>query len=252
MDWLRRLFKPGDPEPLLLNDRLFWLKTRELEEPLRILTTDKELMKDYATTVECGAYNVPTLAIFRDPEAVEAFEFPPTCCIKPTHARGQVILRREGEPVDIARVKGWFALNQYNETREVNYRDLKPQVMVEALLSGGLDFKFFCVEGAAKLIQVDIDPLGERRRALFDLNWNQQPYSLEYPPPDMAPTKPANLRTMIEVAEMLAASFNFVRIDLYSNGADCHLLEISHCPGAGLERFIPRSAEREASKLLFG
>ena len=41
-------------------------------------------------------YNVPTLAVLRSPPKSTRTSFPRNCCIKPTHASAQVILRVDG------------------------------------------------------------------------------------------------------------------------------------------------------------
>ena len=51
---------------LRLADQLFYIKTsRESLDPLRVLTSDKELVKNYVEYVVGAVYNVPTIKVFR-------------------------------------------------------------------------------------------------------------------------------------------------------------------------------------------
>jgi len=241
---------------MLFNDMLYRIKTTdEILDPLRVRVSDKELVKTYVREKVGDGHNVPTIAVLRSPGEVDSYDFPPVCCIKPTQASGHTILRLGGEPVDRERIKSWFALDHYAYTREANYRDLEPKIIVEPLIFGGgdlRDYKFFCVDGAAKLVQVDVDRHTDHKRCLLLPDWTPQDYGLLYPKTAYVPERPANFGTMIEVAEKLAAPFGFVRVDLYSDGASCLVGEITHCHGSASEPFHPRSAEWTASQVLFG
>lgn len=241
----------------LFNDALYRIKVSdEILDPLRVFVSDKEFVKLYVRAVVGEDYNVPTIALLLSPDEAEAYDYPHQCCIKPTHASGQTIFRTAGEPVDRERIRSWFGVNHYDKAREANYRKLKPKVIVEPLLfqSGEtLDYRFFCVNGKVKFITVDVDwTTPQRSRQLFDAAWNRQAYSLGYLPGDAVQERPGNFAEMTAVAEKLAAGFDFIRIDLYSDGDTCLVGEITNCHASANGRFVPPSAEITASRLLFG
>jgi hypothetical protein len=199
-------------------------------------------------------YNVPTIAVLRSAAEVDAFDFPADCCIKPTHASGQVILRRDGAPIDREQMKRWFAINYYRHGREWNYRALEPKVIVEPLIFGSTnveDFKIFCFNGEPRLIQVDIDRHVNHTRKFFDVNWNEQDFSIIYPRSAAEFPRPSTLEKMLAAARTLSAPFSFVRIDLYSDGEKVLVGEITNCSENAGGWFVPRSAERQASELMF-
>lgn len=120
-----------------LNDRLYQLRTSgALRDPLRTTTSDKELVKEYIRLRVGDSHNVPTLAVFRSPDEISLAALPSDCCIKPTHASGHVVFRRNGERVDVDAIRAWFSLNYYAEKREPNYRGLTPKVIAEPILFG--------------------------------------------------------------------------------------------------------------------
>ncbi len=112
---------PGDA--LLWNDVRYRIKTsNEILDPLSVFVSDKEHGKHYVKAIVGDEHNVPT------------------------HASAEVILRRSGEPIDRERIKRWFALN-YFAGREINYRLLRPKVIVEPLIFDSdnvEDYKIFC------------------------------------------------------------------------------------------------------------
>jgi hypothetical protein len=241
---------------MLWNDVWYRLKTTdEILEPLRVFVSDKEHVKQYVKAEIGDAYNVPTLAVLHSPQEVDDYEFPAECCIKPTQASGQVILRTQGEPVDRERIKSWFGINYYYAGREWNYQRLKPKVIVEPLIfdSNNIeDFKIFCFNGEPRLIQVDLDRYVDHTRKFFDTDWNEQDFSILYPRSTAPFARPASLDTMLAVARRLSAPFSFVRIDLYSEGDRVLVGEITNCSENAGGVFVPRSAEIQASELMFG
>lgn len=238
------------------NDVLHRIKTSgEVLDPLRIFVSDKEFMKLYVTAVVGERYAVPTLAVLGDAEAIDEYEFPAQCCIKATHTSGCVILREGGEPVDIERVKSWLGINYYRVGREANYKLLKPKVIVEPLVFGDSnvqDFKIFCVHGTPRLIQVDVDRYIGHKRKYFDPEWNAQDFSIKYPLAKRSIPRPENLAEMLAVAAELSKRFWFVRIDLYSNGTQLYVGEITHCADNAGGKFLPPTAEARVSAYLFG
>lgn len=238
------------------NDQLFAIKTSdEILDPLRVFTSDKELVRLYVKATVGDAHNVPTLAVLRSLEECRNFAFPNRCVIKPTHLSGTVILRRHGEPIDWPKIEHWFRHNNYPASREANYRQLRPKVVVEPFVfddDNARDYKFFCSNGRPTLIQVDNDRFRGHTRNFYDPQWSRLDLHMTYPPGDVDDPRPDNLEEMLELAQRLSRDFSFVRVDLYSDGKQALLGELTHCHGSAGEYFVPRSAEAAASRIIFG
>lgn len=260
-DWLYALIlfarvqrrKPSDE--MLLNDFVFRLKTSPAcIDPLRVMVTDKVLVKVFVRAMLGSAYNVPTLAILDTPQAVDAYDFPPACCIKPTHMSGEVILRTAAEAIETDKVKSWFSRNYYKDSRERQYRQLRPRVIVEPLIFGTAvanDYKIHCYRGRPRLIQIDLDRHTGHKRALCTPEWRRLTIPMTYPYYDGEVARPANLATMLAAASKLSAGFDYVRVDLYSDGEKCLVGEITNTPGNACERFRNVAEERAVSRLIF-
>lgn len=241
---------------LLFNDVLYKIKTTdEIIDPLRVFISDKEFVKLYVKATVGDRFNVPTIRVLHSMEEVKNYQFPPDCCIKPTHMSGKVILRRQDSLVDFEEIGTWFKSTHYAVNREANYKTLKPKVIIEPLIFDSvdlLDYKIFCYEGRAKLIQVDVDRHVGHARSFYDTDWNELPFSLLYPRSTRLLGKPGNLEEMLSVAQSLSGHFGFIRIDLYSNGKECVVGELTNCHGNAWESFIPKSAEQMVSDMIFG
>jgi hypothetical protein len=240
---------------MLFNDVLYKIKTsNEILDPLRVLVSDKEHLKNYVRSIVGEQYNVRTFGILNDPEEVDRYEFPDNCCIKPTHLSGKVILRTNNGPIDSDKIKSWFKLNRYSVGREANYKTLKPKIIIEELIFGRTnveDFKFFCYNGVPKLIQVDIDRSTNHTRKFFDPDWSELEFSIIYPRNLSFIKKPDNLSEMLTVVKKLSEPFGFIRVDLYSNGKNILVGEITNCSENAGGYFIPRSAEKNISEDIF-
>lgn len=237
------------------NDVLYKIKTsNEILDPLRVFVSDKEFVKLYVKAIVGDEYNVPTIDVIKSIEDVDAYEFPASCCIKPTHVSGRVVFRRNGEAVDRKKIKSWFSINYYRINREANYKMLRPKVIVEPLIFGSSnveDYKIFCLKGVPKLIQVDVDRHIEHKRKYFDANWRELDFSIKYPRTEQTLARPDNFSEMLAVAAQLSKNFWFVRVDLYSDGSKLLVGEITHCADNADGRFTSAAAERMLSDYLF-
>ncbi|MFV5391010.1 ATP-grasp fold amidoligase family protein [Acinetobacter towneri] len=238
------------------NDYLFKIKnTNEILNPIRQFVSDKYLVKDYVRAKVGEQYNVPTIAVFNSYQDLKDFDFPANCCIKPTQASQAVILRKNNEPINISEAEKWFELNYYKKTRERNYKYLKPKVIVEPLIFNStdlMDYRIYCFKGKAKLICLDVGKFTGYQRVFYTIDWVKQDFSLKYPLYEGELEKPKNLDEMIIVAEKLSSELDFVRIDLYSDGESCLVGEITNCHAAASQNFVPLSAEKKASEIIFG
>ena len=239
-----------------LSDYLFRLKTGDTAyNPLRAYISDKEFVNDYVRSKVGDKFNVPTIAVLHNFEEARSFAYPKRCCIKPTHLSGIVILRENGEDIDLNRIKYWFDRNHYNIGREKNYRFLNPKIIVEPLIFDSTqneDLKFFCYRGKVKLIQVDVDRQNFHRRIYFDRNWNRQDFSILKPLYEGTYQKPRSLDKMIGLADKLSEAFEFIRVDLYAKADEIFVGELTNWPENGNTVFSPRQAEEMASDILFG
>ena len=241
---------------LLFNDVLYRIKTtNEILDPLRVFVSDKEFLKLYVKAVVGDQYNVPTIDIIRNYSTIDNYHFPANCCIKPTHASKRVILRTDASPIDRDKIKKWADLNYYTILREANYKMLTPKIIVEPLIFGKKnieDYKIFCYKGTPKIIQVDVDRYINHKQKIFDSDWNELSFTIKYPRSEKIIPKPDVLEEMLEVAAKISKPFSFIRVDLYSEGNEILVGELTNISANAGSWFVPLASEDEASRLIFG
>jgi hypothetical protein len=113
------------------------------------------------------------------------------------------------------------------------------------------DYKIFCFQGEAKLVQVDINRYIKHERKFYDRDWREMPFTLNLPLYSGSIKKPENLEMMLKIASDLSKNFEFIRIDLYTNGTQLYVGELTSFPGNIEGNFIPLSSEEHASSILF-
>lgn len=241
---------------MLFNDVLFRLRVSpEMTGGLRALTTDKVEVKSYVRDTVGEAHNVPTVAVLTTEAEVDAFDFPPDCCIKPTHMSARVIVRRGGEPVNRKEIKSWLGQSYYEGTREPNYRDLAHRVIVEPIIFSGarlVDYKIYCVNGEVRVIWA-AEGLGKaRKQSYFRPDWTLLDVNPGLTTGGAGFGRPRNLDEMMRIALKLAEPFAFVRVDMYSDGDRCLIGELTHCDSGAMYRFESLESEILLSEALFG
>jgi len=237
-----------------LNDALYYQKISDaMHEPLRTFVTDKEFLKDYVRVKVGAEHVVPTIAILTGPDEARRYDYPENCVIKPTHLSGHVIIRHGNEPIEFEYLLYWFKINQYENTRERNYKNLNPKIIDEPIIFGELfcdDYKVFCVNGHAKMIEVDTDRFEDHRRNYYSPGWDALDFGIKIPLGPLTP-RPANLSRLVALAEEMAADFPFVRVDLYTNGEAIYVGELTFCHENASGRFTSPAGEAHCAEIMF-
>ena len=238
----------------LFNDVLFKIKTsNQILDPLRVLVSDKEFLKFYVKDIAGDQYNVP-YAILRSKESVCLYDFPDRCVIKPTHSSGKVVIRIDGSSLNLKEIEDWFDHNYYQYSREANYKYLQQKVIIEPLVFDEINndtYNLFCVNGSVRVIQVNKNSLINRESIFLDAEWNDLGFTMTAKKLEILPQIPDNFCVMVKLAEKLSSPFSFIRVDLYSNGKQCFVGELTNCDGSANAPFNPAWGEQVISRILF-
>jgi hypothetical protein len=186
-------------------------------------------------------------------EGVEDIDFatlPDTCVLKVNWGSGMNIFCRDRSKFDVVKTKAqlsmWMRRNYYWKYREWCYKNIRPRVIGERLLSDAAgrdptEYCFYCFDGEPRFVRVHTDRFGQWGRDLFDLHWRVVPFSINFPPSGRVIPRPSNLGEMVACARALSHGFPFVRVDLYSIGGRTVFDEMTWYPAAGEIRFVPES-----------
>lgn len=252
----RRIFgkKLDLKNPKSLNEKLQFSKLYDRKDIYSIIA-DKYSVRAYIESKIGQKYMIPLYGVYCSIEQLFN-EFPNLypCIIKPTHDSGGGIILKSDRDFDRSMIESVLSVrlarNFYHETKEWEYKNIKPRIIVEKLLldsSGNIpnDYKLNCFNGKCEFIYCSIDRSGKNYRKIYDRNWRpiQMTWcgpgleSKKFQGPDIAP--PENLSKMIQIAEILASEFNYIRVDLYSVDSEIYFGELTRHHGGGFEPILP-------------
>jgi hypothetical protein len=135
----------------------------------------------------------------------------------------------------------WLTSKRGYKSGEWQYCTFKPKLLLEEFIDfNGFqtpdDYKFFCFDGKACLIEVNVNRFKQLRSAFYTPEWDHIPVAYRNAP--IQRPRPQNLENMIHVAETIAKGLEFARIDLYSDGKSrIRFGEITFAPGNAYSRF---------------
>jgi len=231
----------------------------QIDDPLLVFTSDKEYGKIFLNHIIDNKYIVPNLFVAYSFKEIENYKITSNCVIKPTHLASKCIFKRNQEQLtqlDKERIRGWFFQNLYYGHRERNYLYLRPKVIIEPIIFNNdnlIDYKFFCYEGKPKIIMLDFDKFTNKSRVFYDENWNKIDVSLGNFKINEGFEKPKNLDEMINLSKCISSYFKFTRVDLYTDGKEILVGELTHTHAGATQKFIPDglASEKKFSKILF-
>lgn len=236
--------------PKTFNEKLQWLKLYD-RTPLHTKCADKFLVREHVKEKIGEKYLIPL--VFETKRVTEiCLENMPNypVIVKPNHSRGAFVIN-DRYHFDYKKLQKKLEKelksNFYYRTREWQYKNIIPRIVVEKLLldeKGDIpnDYKFLCFNGKVELIQIDANRFNEHKKTLYSKEWEKQNFEFNFPIGDDIP-KPETLDLMIKLAEILAEDFDFVRVDFYTIEEKVFFGELTFHPAGGFGWFKPKKQD---------
>lgn len=254
----RRFFGrwPDFDRPTNLHEHIHRYVLRE-RNPQLVMLADKVRVRDYIAQRVGSHYAVPLLAQWERADQVPLETLPFPVVLKPSHASGRVLMLRSAADVrpreHLRLLRKWLAQDYSRVNREWFYHPIPHRIIAEPMLrdaKGGIpaDSKAYVIGGRVRYFQVDCDRFARPTRNLYSPRWQLLPVRGLYPRHAPQPPPP-ELHRMIDLAQHLAAPFEFLRVDFYLTDAGLRVGELTNSPGAGFGRFYPVSFAVEMGEL---
>lgn len=244
--------------PITFNEKINWVKINYYN-PLYEKCSDKILVRDYIK--EKGYENIlPKLyKIYQNVDEINIEELPKKFVIKTTHSSGGVVVVQNKNKIDLNQMKSVLEdslkTNLYEKGKEWQYKNLKPQIIVEELIETKEkelnDYKLFCFDGKVKYIYVAhgiASGASDYCIDFYDAEWNYIKVSREGHKNYGPIKKPEKLEEMIKIAEDLSKEFAHVRVDLYFENNKIYFGELTFTTCNGFGKFHPKEFDYELGK----
>lgn len=251
--------------PVWWSEKLMALKLSDYNHnPLVRQCANKFFVREYVQTCGLSDMLIPCLGLWDNENLVPWDALPDQFVLKSTMGCGSHVFCVDKSKLDVAAAKRTLrqALKSryhlaYSELQYAPGRDMRPQVIGEALIDTGegrmlSDYKFFCFHGepAFVLYCFDRDLTGHAKYMFLDMDWQPHP---EYHPCDALdapPPRPACFPEMIDAARTLSQPFPFVRVDLYEHDGKPLFGELTFTPSACLDAELTQAGQLAMGKLL--
>lgn len=246
--------------PKAFNEKMQWLKLN-VHSPVHTQCSDKYEARFYIAKTIGEKYLVPLIYqsyVIDDDIYARLPNFP--CVIKTNQDCGGLVFVYDKNELDWKKTKKFLkkrlGRNHYNYSREWQYKDIKPCIIVEKLLLDKnedipFDYKVYCFNGKAKMIAIDLDRnKNTKARNWYDMDWQKQDIFWNTKGDDRVMEKPLFFDEMIELSEKLAKNFLFIRVDWYNIDGNLFAGELTLHPGGGMVPFYPEKWENTLGSYL--
>lgn len=250
--------------PKTFDEKLWWLKLNYRDD-LLTLCTDKYKVREYI--IECGFEDI-LVKLYGKYDSFEDINFkslPSEFIIKANHVSGGNYICRDKSKLDKKKLsrkyKKLLKRNYYLRSREWNYKNIEPCLIIEEVLNNNddlplLDYKFMCFNGEPKLLFIDIGVANND--GSHSRNYYRNIYDMNFEPVNMKETresykyelidKPSNFEEMIKIARKLSKPFPHARVDLYNVNGKIYFGEITFYHGGGVNNIEPQEMAFEMGK----
>lgn len=237
--------------PVTYTEKIQWLKLNQTDKRFSDLA-DKFTVRAYVESKIQEDILIPLYRHGTDPEAIPFESLPKSFVIKCNHGSWFNIFVEDKttctEGTIKKQLKKWLATDFWKIWRELQYKNIKKQIIIEKLLVDELstipvDYKFYCFGGEPLYVGVISGRFFNQTNDYFDIEWNKQPFSCIFPRWTHHIDKPACFEQMKRYARILSSWFTFMRVDFYQVNGKVYFGEITFTPDSGYGKFEPNSKE---------
>ncbi|MEM9343227.1 MAG: ATP-grasp fold amidoligase family protein [Pseudomonadota bacterium] len=238
--------------PRCAEDKGLWRRVLD-HDPRFVTTSDKIAVKDWVTSV-CPDVRIPkVLWQGTNPDDLPEEIVKGTCVVKTNNGCRTNTFVRAGDPdhaTIVERGRAHIAMNHAKRNYEWGYLSIQPKLFVEEMIPGEgplTDMKIHTVGGDIVYFLCLADRFGTPRRCYWepddDGGWRPselKPHDGSDPDPS---TWPDNAAEALDIARRLGAHFDYMRVDLLTDGQSVWFGELTAYPGGGRWHEIGHLAE---------
>lgn len=246
--------------PKTLNEKINWLKLND-DNPLLQQASDKYAVRSYVKDKIGNQYLVPLLYTTLKHKDIRPENLPDIpFIIKTNHnSSGGIIIRdKKDEKIDWKSIRNslrWnMSENYYWNSREPQYKNIKPRIIVEKLLMDSkgnipFDYKLHYFNGKLAFAQVDSDRMTDHKRNLYSDNWENIDCEWAYKVGKFI-EEPSTFKKMKKLGEKFAEDFKYVRVDFYTLGEEVYFGELTFHSDGGVNTFKPHKYDIDFGNML--
>lgn len=252
--WRTHHFWPNLKSPTRFTEKLFHRMLFDRNPQLTLLN-DKFRVRAYVAAKAGEDYLIPLLWAGENPEDIPFDKLPSKYVIKANHGCGYNILvtdNAQSHPNRIKKqLKNWLGKNyclNFGLGIEWGYKNILPTIIIESFIGGKngkepVDYKFYCFSGRVEFLTLHFDRFSEHKTKAFDRKFEPHEFRYQFGQWSGECQRPSNFESMVQLAEVLAEGFDFMRVDIYSVENRIYFSEYTPYPGGTTTKFLPLSQD---------
>lgn len=242
--------------PRTFTEKLQWLKVND-HNPMYTRMADKLGMRDFVAERIGDGHTVPVLGRWDRFDGIDFSSLPERFVLKTNHDSGSYVICHGKASLDMDKarrtIERSMRRNYYRTTREWQYKDIPHRIYAEQLLGDGdalTDYKFFCFNGQPRFMYVEQESASDPSQAIFDMDYNPVPFTMEDVRSERLPDKPAAFTEMIGYAKELSRDVPFLRVDMYCVKGVVYIGELTFYHYGGYIPFNPKEWDLRIGEML--
>lgn len=249
--------------PKTFSEKIQWLKLYD-STPIKTQLTDKVLVRDYVKEIIGEEYLKPVLQVCKSFDELDFDKFPNCFIVKANNGckwhykvknKEEVLKNAALMKIMKSHFDGWMNDSFfYFSAFELQYKDIKPQIIVEPLLLDNpndkpTEIEVYCFNGKAKIIQ-KIKYTEPRIVTVYDENLDF--INLKFVKSYVLENQVANesVKQAIKLSEKLAKDFKLARVDWLLYHDKIYFNEITFTPFSGFYEFEKPEWDVKLGKML--
>ncbi len=251
--FMERTGKLPTEELTTFNEKIIWAAMYDVT-PLKVQCADKLAVRDYVAQTVGDKYLPKLYGAYRNSDEFNPAELPQSFMLTFNAGSGQNMIVTDASKLDInavrQQIRRWLCYNHSEPFCEMQYRDIPPRVIARELVDirTDIEYKLWCFGGRVEFIVLNSYQNGHNdiRVQTRDKDWNDMGFNQigQGITGTIASSvaRPKFLGEMIDMAEKLAAPFDFVRVDFYeTKSGELVFGELTFSPTAGMLEYAPNN-----------
>lgn len=236
--------------PTTFSEKVQWIKIYGNLEKATCLI-DKYEVRNYIENKIGKSYLNKIYGVYTDIDQIKFEDLPNRFVLKNTNGSGYNYICTDKSKIDVNEVKdilnGWLNINYYGINGEIQYKNCVNRILIEEYIEdkeGKLnDYKFFCLGGKVRVIEVDLNRGSNLKRDFYNCDWEKLNLKKGVENSDLIIKKPEKLEKMIELAEILSENIELLRVDFYYVDNKIYFGELTFTPANGFTAFYPKNED---------
>lgn len=238
---------PNIRHPRLFNEKILYRKFIYGDYLCYARLSDKFLVRNFIAETIGEKYLVPLIYETEDPLTLLDLPSLKNTVVKPNHGSNMVeILLEEpdliGKKKLVQRCYRWLEKDFSCESREIHYRYIKPRILVEQFIgernAAPIDYKFHMFNKCNGTFNYVLQVIYNRENPALSMNFYINSlcdvfYKIRDTGLDISAYL-GPLKKVLELSQVLASPFDYVRVDWYIHGKQIYFGELTFTPGAGM------------------